>query len=139
MVRRGTWKTVSQAEWKGRLENARAFLQAGRDLLEMAEESSIGNPIITQAIDSAIAFGDAVSIKFGGVQNSVDHKGLTRTIKAAIGARFPREQEQRLGRLLGWKDDAHYGHRAAGVDEARSVVQQAERFAEWAEAELARP
>lgn len=139
MVRRGTWKAVSQAEWKGRLNNARAFLQAGRDLLEMAEETSIGNPIITQAIDSAVAFGDAVSIKFGGIRNAVDHKGLARTIKAAIGARFPREQDQRLGRLLSWKDEAQYGHRAASANEARSVVQQAERFAEWAEAELARP
>ncbi len=139
MVRRGAWKTVSESEWKGRLDNARAFLQAGRDLLDMAEETSIGNPIITQAIDSAIAFGDAVSIKFGRIQNAVDHRGLGKTLKTAIGARFPKEQDQRLGRLLSWKDDAHYGHRAASVNEARSAVQQAERFAEWAEAELARP
>lgn len=139
MVSRGTWKAVSESEWRGRLDNARAFLQAGRDLLEMAEGTSIGNPIMTQAIGSAIAFADAVTIKFGRIQNAVDHKGLSKTLKTAIGARFPKEQDQRLGRLLGWKDDAHYGHRAASVEEARSVVQQAERFAEWAEAELARP
>ncbi len=139
MVRRGTWKTVAESEWKGRLDNARAFLQAGRDLLEVSEATSIGNPIITLAIDSAIALGDAVSIKFGRIQNAVDHRGLSKTLKAAIGARLPREQDQRLGRLLSWKDDAHYGHRAASVNEARSVMQHAERFAEWAEAELARP
>ncbi len=139
MVRGGSWKTAPRSEWAGRRDNARAFLKASRDLLDMAEATSIGNPIITQAIDSAVAFADAVSIKFGGIQNAVDHRNLSKTLKTAIGARFPREQDHRLGKLLNWKDDAHYGHRAASVLEARSVVQQAERFAEWGEAELARP
>jgi hypothetical protein len=139
LVARGSWKVVSESEWRGRQHNARAFLKAAEDLLEMAEESSIGNPIITQVIDSAIAFADAVTIKFAQIQNVVDHRGLPKTLKAAIGGRFPREQEQRLTRLLSWKDDAHYGHRAASLDEAKSVKLQADRFAEWAEAELARP
>lgn len=139
MVRRGPWRVVPESEWPGRRENARAFLKAGRDLLAIAEETSVGNPIITQAIDSVIAFADAVSIKFGQIQNTADHRGLTRALKTAIGARLPKEQEQRAGRLLTWKDDARYGHRVASIREARSVMQQAERFAEWAEAELARP
>jgi hypothetical protein len=130
---------VPREQWTGRLENARAFLQAAQQLLELAEESSIGNPVITQAIDSAVAFADAVTIKFGGIQNTRDHKGLTGALRTAIGARLPSPQEKRLAGLLSWKDDAHYGHRAAGMDEARAVVQQAERFAEWAESELARP
>jgi hypothetical protein len=134
-----SWKVVPEAEWRGRLANARAFLKAGQDLLEMAEDSSIGNPILTQAIDAVIAFADAASIKFGQIQNTADHRGLAKTLKAAIGTRFPRAQEQRLGKLLSWKDDAHYGHRAASVAEASKVIQLAERFAEWAEAELARP
>jgi len=138
-VAKGSCKVVSESEWRGRRQNARAFLKAAQDLLQIAEESSIGNPILTQAIDAVIAFSDAVTIKFAQIQNIGDHRQLIKTMQAAIGARFPREQEQRLTRLLSWKDDAHYGHRAASVQEAKAVALRAERFAEWAERELARP
>jgi hypothetical protein len=130
---------VPRDQWKGRLENARAFLRAAQDLLALAEAGRSSNPVITEAIDATIAYGDAVAIRFGGLQNATDHNNLGRTLRQAIGARFTPSQEQRLGRILGEKDEAAYGHHAATVSEAGEVVRLAERFAEWAEAELGRP
>jgi hypothetical protein len=45
----------------------------------------------------------------------------------------------RLTRLLSRKDDSQYGHRSASYEDAASILEQARRFAEWAEAELLRP
>lgn len=50
MARNSGWRAVSRDEWKGRLEQARAYLQSARDLLELAEESSIGDAIMSDAI-----------------------------------------------------------------------------------------
>lgn len=137
MVRKGPWRIVPRDESKGRLENARAFLRAAKDLLASADAGRSSNPVITAAIDATIAYGDAVTIRFGGIQNAIDHNNLGRTLKQAVGARFT--QEQRLGRILGEKDEAAYGHHSATVLEAAEIVKLAERFAEWAEAELGRP
>jgi hypothetical protein len=139
MVSKGPWRSVPRAESKGRLENARAFLKAARDLLALIDEGRSGNPIITQAVDATIAYGDAVTIRFGGMQNTVDHRGLGRALRHAIGARFTSQHEQRLGQILGEKDEAAYGHHSASEAGAREILKLAERFAEWAEAELARP
>lgn len=139
MVSKGTWRSVPRDQWKGRLENARAFLRAAQDLLALTDDGRSSNPIITQAIDATIAYGDAVAIRFGGIQNAVDHNNLGRTLRQAVGARFTRQQEQRLGQILAEKDEAAYGHHSASAAYAREVLKLAERFAEWAEAELARP
>ena len=139
MVSRASWKKVPRDQWKGRLDHARAFLRAAQDLLALADDSRSSNPVIVQAIDAAIAYGDAVAIRFGGIQNTADHNNLGRTLKHAVGARFTGSQEQRLGQILSEKDEAAYGHHAATEAEARAVVKLAERFALWAEAELARP
>jgi hypothetical protein len=139
VVSKGPWRKVRRDEWKGRLENARAFLRAAQDLLALAEAGRSSNPIITEAIDATIAYADTVAIRFGGIQNATDHNNLGRTLKQAVGARFTRQQEQRLGQILGEKDEAAYGHHSATASEAREIVRLAERFAEWAEAELGRP
>lgn len=139
MVSNGSWRSVSRDQWKGRLENARAVLRAAQDLLALADAGRSSNPILTEAIDATIAYGDSVAIRFGGIENARDHNNLGRTLKQALGARFTPQQEQRLGQILGEKDGAAYGHHSATVSEAREVLKLAERFAEWAEAELARP
>lgn len=139
MVSRGTGRKVPRDEWKGRCENARAFLGAAQALLTLAEAGRSSNPIITEAINATIAYGDAVTIRFGGIQNTTDHNNLGRTLKQAVGARFTRQQDQRLGQILGAKDEAAYGHHSATASEAAEIVKLAERFAEWAEAELGRP
>lgn len=139
MTRRGPWKRVSRDEWSGRLANARAFLKAASDLLALAEVDANGNPMIVHAVNAAIAFADALTIRYASIQNAQDHGAVMQALKMALGGRADVQQLNRLGRILSYKDDAQYGHRMASLAEAEAVVQQVRRFSEWVEAELMRP
>jgi hypothetical protein len=136
--RHRAWRVVPSREWRGRLDNARAFLQSARDLSALAEATSIGDPAISNAVLATIAYADAVTVRFAGIQNATEHAGLPRTLTQAIGERAT-PVLTRLNRILAWKDESQYGHRTHSLGEARTVLLQAERFAEWAEAELAQP
>lgn len=138
MARPGKGKRVPPGEGQGRLNAGKSFRKAARDLLDLAEESSAGNPIIAQAVLSAIGYGDAITVKFGQFQNTTDHGALPKAIRSVLGSRFPPAQSTRLTRLLAWKDESQYGYRMASVREAREVMEQVDRFADWAEKELTR-
>lgn len=135
---RGSWRRVDRSQWSGRLQNARDFMKAARDALTLADESANGNPIMSQVVLASIAYGDALTIRFGGIQNEQDHRQLVRTIRHALGNAADAEQMTRLARIIGRKDEIQYDHRTASIDEARRLLEQAERFAAWAERELLR-
>lgn len=137
VIRKGSHRSVPSEEWRGRRENARAYLRSAQALLDLADEDDNGNPIMSQAISAAIAFADATSIQLGGIQNDGEHSQVVRTLRAALGARADAAQLRRLGQIIGRKDTAQYGHRASTIAEARRLVEQATRFAEWAEGVLA--
>lgn len=138
MARNRGWRTVPRSEWRGRLVKARAYLEAARSGAELAEETSIGDPIISSGVLATIAFGDALTIRFAGIQNDREHLGLSRALARALGKRAA-DQLRRVDRILGAKDDTQYGHRVHSLAEARTILTQVERFAEWAEVELAQP
>jgi hypothetical protein len=129
---------VDRGQWLGRLQNARDFLQAARDAAALAEASANGNPIMSQVVLAVIAYGDALTIRFGGIQNEHDHRQLVRALRYTLGNAADAEQLTRLGRIIGRKDQIQYDHRTASLDEARGLLEQAERFAVWAERELLR-
>lgn len=122
----------------GRHRDGRSFLQAAQDSLALADAGDSGKPIMSSALRSAIAYGDALTIKFGGIQNTRDHRTLPRTLQQALGERAEKEQLLRLRRLLGQKNDIDYDHRGMDLEEARRFLQRAQRFASWAEEELMR-
>ena len=130
---------VSADEWRGRLDNGRAFLADAKKLRERANEGSNGNPMMSLAISAAIAFADALTIRFSGSKNTGEHANATLALRRALGARAEPTQVQRLGRIIDRKDATQYGHRRATLEEARQLVEQCERFAEWAERMLAGP
>ncbi|CAN5788450.1 hypothetical protein BH23GEM7_BH23GEM7_39500 [soil metagenome] len=135
---RGSWRQVDRGQWLGRLQNARDFLQAARNAAALAEASANGNPIMSQVVLAVIAYGDALTIRFGGIQNEHDHRQLVRALRYTLGNAADAEQLTRLGRIIGRKDQIQYDHRTASLDEARGLLEQAERFAVWAERELLR-
>ncbi len=137
MARR-SWRQVDRSQWLGRLQNARDFLQAARDAVALADASANGNPIMSQVVLAVIAYGDALTIRFGGIQNEHDHRQLVRALRFALGDAADAEQMTRLGRIIGRKDQIQYDHRTATLDDARNLLEQAERFAAWAERELLR-
>ncbi|MGH7582727.1 MAG: hypothetical protein ACREL5_05835 [Gemmatimonadales bacterium] len=132
-------RTVPRDEWKGRRDNAREFLTGADALMERAQAGRSCNPIVTLCVNAAIAWGDAVTIKFGGMVNAGNHHALEATIQRVIGARFSDRSAQQLSRILGQKDEAAYGAHSATQAEAREILKLTRRFAAWAETELARP
>ncbi|MBI4545990.1 MAG: hypothetical protein HY703_12390 [Gemmatimonadetes bacterium] len=139
MVKRRAWKRVDRAQWMERRRNAQDYLQAARDLLALTPAGGNGNPIMSQALLAVIACADALTIKFAGIQNTQDHRAAVAALKQVLGQRADPSQLARLERMMASKDDIQYDHRTATIEEARDFVAQAERFALWAERELARP
>jgi len=138
MVRRGVWKQVDRDRWRGRREIARGFLQAALKELDAAEEGQIGNPIMSNALLAAIAYSDALTVKFGGILNKGDHAKIVDALRDALGDRAIKEQLTRLSRLIKKKNQIQYAFEDSTIIEACEYVAQVERFATWAEAELAR-
>ncbi len=139
MVRRGTWKRVDRSLWRGRLEIGQAFLQAALEALNRVQNGQIGDPIMSNALLAAIAYADALTIKFGGICNQQDHARLIDALRDALGKRAIKEQMNRLSRLLKMKNQIQYDHSVSSIQEAREFVMQVQRFVSWAETELARP
>jgi hypothetical protein len=139
MTRKGTAKSVDASFTDGRLRIARAFLKAARTETAMAEVADIGNPIISQIVNAAIAFADALTARYAGRANQKDHAAAVKALRDALGNRLPVAQETRLRRILSEKDEIQYGARATTAMEAKRLLGQLETFAAWAEAELQRP
>jgi hypothetical protein len=121
----------------GRRRNGQDYLESARSLLALAEPEANGNPIMSNALLAVIAYADALSIHFAGIQNADDHTAVVETVKSAMGAAADAGQLTRLQRLIRQKNQIQYDHRTATLDEARTFVEQAERFARWAEESLA--
>lgn len=136
---RGLWTAVrDRSAWTGRRNAGRAHLKAARNALAVADDGDDGRLIVQGAILSAIAFGDALTIRVAGIKNGTDHQQLVDAVRHALGNRVPQAELSRLGRLLRQKDDSAYGHRAFSLDDARAAIEKADTFASWAEAELLR-
>jgi uncharacterized protein (UPF0332 family) len=139
MKRGAPWKAADPDSWLGRRRKARAFLKAAKDLLALLEPDGVADPILSDALLSVIAYADALTIRFAGIRNSQEHTGVTRALRHALGERADAAQLQRVERMIGLKNEIQYDHRTADVKEARRFIEQAERFAQWAEQELLRP
>jgi hypothetical protein len=137
MTRKGPSKTVDAAFGDGRLRVARSYLKAARDELTLAEAEDIGNPSMSQIVNAAIAFTDALTARHGRV-NRQDHAAAVKTLRDALGNRLPAAQEKRLRRILAEKDEVQYGARLKSRAEAEHLLQELDEFAAWAESELER-
>lgn len=93
---------------------------------------------MSSALRAVIAYGDALTIKHGGIKNAQDHNRLPRALKQALGQRAEKKQLHRLRRLLGQKNEIDYHHRDMDLAEAQRFLKRARRFARWAEEELLR-
>lgn len=61
---------------------------------------------------------------------------MTRLLRDVLGNALPAEQEQRLRRLVGQKDDVRYGVHAVRYEAASRAVEDLDRFASWVEESL---
>jgi len=66
-------KKVDTLYWQGRLRAAQAYLEAAQQAHLLAEEGQNCNPVISQIVLSAIAFGDSLTARRAQVVNQQDH------------------------------------------------------------------
>ena len=88
-------------------------------------------------IHGAISYCDALRIGLGCKKlASDDHMRATKDLKSRLTSRrFVKTQGvDRLDRLVSKKSRIAYAVEASREDEIKQIVQQAERFAAWAEA-----
>jgi hypothetical protein len=133
MTRIGPRRTVDSGFWEGRLAQARAYLAAARQAAVVADPSQSANPIVSQIVLSAIAYGDYLTAKRAGVVNRQDHAAAPRLLRDVLRGNLPVAQESRYRRILATKDESQYGARSATVDFARRLLADLEEFARWAE------
>jgi hypothetical protein len=131
-------KAVDSERWRGRLDNARAFHQAVRDAVALADPDANANPILSNIVNAAIAYTDALTAKLKHVVNQRDHDAAMVTLRGALGNRFSSAEQTRLGRMLAAKEPAQYGARRGRRETAQQRLADLDAFAQWAEAELSR-
>lgn len=110
-------------------------MKSASDLAELAaDEDSYGNAIAIVAIHAAIAYADALSIRFGGFKSiEGDHVRAVDALKEALGDRADATAIRRLQRVLAQKDQVSYQGTHYTVADAKRLTAQAQEFATWAE------
>jgi len=126
-------KRVDAQYWQSRLRVALAYLEAAQQAHLLAEEGQDCNPVISQIVLSAIAFGDCLTAKRAQVVNRQDHARAPRLLRDVLGNLLPEAQERRYRRILSFKDEVQYGTRKATRDEAGRLLADLEEFARWAQ------
>lgn len=99
----------------------------------LAEPGQNCNPIISQIVLAAIAYGDSLTAKRAHVVNQQDHAAAPRLLREVLQDTLPEAQERRYRRILGFKDEVQYGAKAARLEEATRLLADLESFAQWAE------
>jgi len=124
------------------LGRARDFLKGMEDLLK--EEFYVLDDDFVRykyspallGIHGAISYCDALRMGLGSEKlSSDDHRSATGDLKSLLEAKnFDKLQGvDRLGKLLSKKSRIAYAAEVTREDEIKQIVQQAERFAAWAE------
>lgn len=132
MTRTGPSKPADDAFASGRLDNARAYLEAAEVAATIAEAGDNANPIVSHIVSSAIAYTDALTAHYGGRVNQKGHNAAVKALRDALGNSLPKAQEARLTRILKKKDDAQYGARPGRLTQAIQLLEDLQEFARWA-------
>ncbi len=133
MTAKSPRKPVDALFWEGRLRQARAFREAARQALLLAEPGENCSPAVSQMVFSAIAYGDSLTARRAQVINQQDHAAAPRLLRDVLRETLPAAQERRYRRILGVKNEVQYGARSTPLAEAQRLLDDLEEFARWAE------
>jgi hypothetical protein len=114
---------------------AESLMKSVSDLLELAADGdSYSNAIGIVAIHAAIAYTDALSIRFGAMKSiEGDHARAVDALKEALGDRADEKAIRPLRRVLAQKDQVSYQGEYYTVADAKRLAADAQEFASWAE------
>lgn len=121
MTRISAGKPADAAFGAGRLQIARAYLESARTAV-LLPPGHIGNPAMSQIVNAAIAFTDALTATYAGRVNQQDHAAAIGALRHALGNRLPQKQETHLRRILDQKDEVQYGVRVRSPDDASTML-----------------
>jgi hypothetical protein len=136
VTRIGPGKKVDRIYGKGRLANARAYLQAARDAFDLTSEGSNTNPVMSQIVNAAIAYTDALTANRKSLVNQQEHGAAVKLLREAFGRDLPAAQERQLRRILEEKDEVQYGVSIGRRSTAEEMLADLEAYAAWAERQL---
>jgi len=138
MTRKGATRNADAVFGEGRLKMARAYLKAARSEVLLADPGDIANPAMSQIVNAAIGFADALTATYAKEVNQQNHAAAVKTLRDALGNRFLTAQETNLRRILGEKDEVQYGTRPRSKADAEALLARLEEFASWVEIEMTR-
>jgi hypothetical protein len=135
MIRRGRRPAVDPAASVKYQRVGASLMKGARDLEALAAEGdSYGNAIAVIAIHAAIAYTDALSVRFGGFKSAEgDHVRVVDALKEALGKRADETAIRHLRRVLAEKDQVAYQGEYYTIADARRLTAATEKFATWAE------
>jgi hypothetical protein len=135
MVRRGRRPAVDPAASVKYQRVAAALMKSASDLTELAADGGrYGNAIGIVAIHAAIAYADALSIRFGAFKSAEgDHLRAVDALTEALGDRADATAIRHLRRVLAQKDQVSYQGAYFTVADAKRLTADAQEFAAWAE------
>lgn len=136
MARQGPSKPADSGDWEGRLRNARDFRRDAEELHDLRGDDENANGVITLIVNSAIAYADALTGKYGGFFNQQDHRTVSAAVERALGRRADPAQIKRLSAIIAQKDPSSYGARRSRKETAAELLKLLERFSEWVELTL---
>lgn len=136
MTRNGPSRKVDKDYARGRLKNARAYLQAARDGIALLEEGANANPVMSQIVTAAVAFADTLTAERLNAVNQQNHAAVIKLLRDAYGRELPDSQARQLRQILRDKDEIQYGISFGTHADAEKMMQNLEAFATWAEEQL---
>jgi hypothetical protein len=115
----------------------RSLLRTARDLEQMGEPK-YGNGLAIVAIHAAIAYTDALTVAYREIKSTDgEHTRAAEVLVHALGSRADARQVDRLRGILDAKSHASYSGNYYTLRDGREILQELERFAEWAEERFA--
>jgi len=139
MTRKGPTKAATVEESRGRLKQARAFRAAAEEIGAKLAPGANASPMMTLIVTAAIAYGDALTARFGRVMNRDEHAALPKLVRATMGDQADEAMLKHRRAIIAEKTFAEYGDHQVDVESASRFLLKLQRFGEWAETKLAAP
>lgn len=133
-------KTKTSAAHPSLAENYFRKAREYRDSMNQALADHRPNAAALNGIHCAISAADSLCVRFHGKRSSSkDHGDAVRLLAELFADEEARRQADRLGIILGKKNQVEYEERMFSPAEAAALAKQAERLFGWVASRMGKP